>query len=157
MPMWNTKPEPPAGNPLFLENDCQRIDQPVNVSSYKLARRDENDVLSEAKVRLIYGQDEAKIVKYLVTELDITSDEAERRLMGLRGKLRVEFSKYIESCVQDNIMILKTMLTTALEKNDIRSATEIMKSLDNMTVRYMEDNGLIEHKEKQQEIEVKFT
>ena len=156
--MWNNSKSQgyyaPA-NPLF--EDDGRIDQPVNVTSYKLAKRDETEVLSEAKIRLIYGLDDCKIIKYLSTELDITSDDAETRLNKLKKEVKAEFSKYIASCIEDNIMVLKAMLTKSLEKNDLRSAVEIMKTLDSMTMRYMENNGLIEHKVLENEIEINFS
>lgn len=108
-------------------------------------------------MRVIYGQEEELTIKYLCRELDIDSQEAARRLAEIKSKIDLDFHKYIASCTQDNIMILKTMLTKSLEKNDTRNSVEIMKNLDNLTMRYMEDNGLIEHKVKQDEIEIRFT
>lgn len=122
-----------------------------------LIKKDETEVKSEARMRVIFGQDEPVIVKYLCKELDITSDEAEKMIKKIRRELDKEFAEYIATCNQDNIMILKTMLTSALDKKDFRNATEIMVKLDALTRRYMEDMGLVEKHEKEEEIEISFS
>lgn len=158
--MWNQKKEPPQYNigstPLF-DTPAAAVPDTATKSSYVMIKRDEMEVMSEARIRVIYGQEESLIVKYLSKELDIDSETAKQKIESIRTGLKAEFSQYIASCTQDNIMILKTMLTKALEKNDTRNAVEIMRNLDTLTQRYMEDNGLIEHKIKQDEIEIKFS
>lgn len=144
-------------NPLFDDGSGSVIGQPVLSGNRIMARRDDTEVMSEARMRVIYGQEEELTIKYLCRELDIDSSEAAKRLSDIKAKIDLDFHKYIASCTQDNIMILKTMLTKSLEKNDTRNSVEIMKNLDNLTMRYMEDNGLIEHKVKQDEIEIRFT
>lgn len=157
--MWSNKKEPVSyvgsSNELFdLPAGC--LAQPENLSP-RLIKRDPTDVMSEARIRVIYGQDEPLIIKYLVKELDITSTEAQAKIADIKAKLNTDFLHYISSCTQDNILILKTMLTKALEKNDTRNAVEIMRNLDQLTQRYMEDNGLIEHKVREEEIEIQFS
>lgn len=144
-------------NPLFDDGSESVIGQPVSSGNRIMTRRDDTEVMSEARMRVIYGQEEELTIKYLCRELDIDSVEAAKRLSDIKAKIDLDFHKYIASCTQDNIMILKTMLTKSLEKNDTRNSVEIMKNLDNLTMRYMEDNGLIEHKVKQDEIEIRFT
>lgn len=156
--MWGKK-DPVAyvgTSPELFDLPANCIQQPENLSP-RLVKRDPTEVMSEARIRVIYGQDEPLIVKYLVKELDITSDEAERKIIGIKQKLNEDFAQYISSCTQDNILILKTMLTKALEKNDTRNAVEIMRNLDQLTQRYMEDNGLIEHKVMEDEIQIQFS
>lgn len=157
--MWNNKKEPVAYNGTsteLFELPTNLITQPDNLSP-RLIKRDPTEVMSEARIRVIYGQDEPLIVKYLVKELDITSAEAQTKIADIKAQLNTDFLHYITSCTQDNILILKTMLTKALEKNDTRNAVEIMRNLDQLTQRYMEDNGLIEHKVREEEIEIQFS
>lgn len=159
--MWNQKKETPqyniGANPLFDTPPGTADDLPVSQSTYSMIKRDETEVMSEARIRVIYGQEDNLILKYLSKELDIDSVTAKQKIESIKANLKLEFSQYIASCTQDNIMILKTMLTKALEKNDTRNAVEIMRNLDTLTQRYLEDNGLIEHKVKQDEIEIKFS
>lgn len=162
--MWTSKKDKedlidamlPA-NPLFDDGFSSTIGQPLSSGNRIMTKRDDTEVMSEARMRVIYGQEEELTIKYLCRELDIDSAEAAKRLSEIKSKIDLDFHKYIASCTQDNIMILKTMLTKSLEKNDTRNSVEIMKNLDNLTMRYMEDNGLIEHKVKQDEIEIRFT
>lgn len=162
--MWTSKKDKedlidamlPA-NPLFEDGFGSTIGQPLSNGNRIMTKRDDTEVMSEARMRVIYGQEEELTIKYLCRELDIDSAEAAKRLSEIKSKIDLDFHKYIASCTQDNIMILKTMLTKSLEKNDTRNSVEIMKNLDNLTMRYMEDNGLIEHKVKQDEIEIRFT
>lgn len=125
-------------------------------------KKDETDILSEARMRVIFGQDEPIIVKWLCAQLSVDSSEAKKMIKDIKSNLDYEFRMYISTATQDNIMILKTMLTAALEKKDFRNATDILTKLDNLTDRYMERQGLIEHKENQAEdnskaIEIQFT
>ncbi len=125
-------------------------------------KKDETEVLSEARMRVIFGQDEPVIVKWLCAQLGVDSAEAKKMIKDIKSNLDYEFAMYISTATQDNIMILKTMLTAALEKKDFRNATDILTKLDNLTDRYMERQGLIEHKENQAEdnskaIEIQFT
>lgn len=175
--MWNNSREPkePVGytntTPLFSEpeqpksNDAgytmisRTIRQPE--SNFSLITKDETEVMSEARMRLIFGQDEPVIVKYICKNLDITSDQAQHKLTEIKSKLHSEFNSYIRSCTEDNIMILKTMLSAALEKKDFRNATDIMTKLDQLTDRYMDRAGMIVHREnaaeENKEIEVIFS
>lgn len=144
----------PAPNPAQLP-----IIQPMQEVPVK---KDETEVLSEARMRVIFGQDEPVIVKWLCTQLGVDSSEAKKMIKDIKSNLDYEFAMYISTATQDNIMILKTMLTAALEKKDFRNATDILTKLDNLTDRYMERQGLIEHKENQAEdsskaIEIQFT
>ena len=133
--------------------------QPINEVPVK---KDETEILSEARMRVIFGQDEPIIVKWLCTQLNVDSSEAKKMIKDIKSNIDYEFRMYISTATQDNIMILKTMLTAALEKKDFRNATDILTKLDNLTDRYMERQGLIEHKENQAEdnskaIEIQFT
>lgn len=125
-------------------------------------KKDETEVLSEARMRVIFGQDEPVIVKWLCTQLGVDSTEAKKMIKDIKSNIDYEFTMYISTATQDNIMILKTMLTAALEKKDFRNATDILSKLDSLTDRYMERQGLVEHKENQAEdnskaIEIQFT
>ena len=158
--MWNNKKDAVSygstSTELFTAPSKPSFIDPVDYSP-SLIRKDESEVKSEARMRVIFGQDEPIIVKYLCKELDITSDEAEKMIKKIRNGLNKEFTEYIATCNQDNIMILKTMLTSALEKKDFRNATEIMVKLDALTRRYMEDMGMIEKHEKEEEITISFS
>lgn len=157
--MWSNKKEPESygsKSAELFELPTNFVSQPDNLSP-RLIKKDPTEVMSEARIRVIYGQDEPLIIKYLVKELDITSAEAQAKIADIKAKLNTDFLHYISSCTQDNILILKTMLTKALEKNDTRNAVEIMRNLDQLTQRYMEDNGLIEHKVREEEIQISFS
>lgn len=168
--MWNNRKESNTvgympSHELFTIPDPAPVTAPLPVmqpSAEVPAKKDETEVLSEARMRVIFGQDEPVIVKWLCTQLGVDSTEAKKMIKDIKSNLDYEFTMYISTATQDNIMILKTMLTAALEKKDFRNATDILTKLDNLTDRYMERQGLVEHKENQAEdnskaIEIQFT
>lgn len=164
--MWNNKKTNNTvctpSHELFTVPDPAPAPLPVKQPQEVPAKKDETDILSEARMRVIFGQDEPVTVKWLCAQLNVDSSEAKRMIKDIKSNLDYEFRMYISTATQDNIMILKTMLTAALEKKDFRNATDILTKLDNLTDRYMERQGLNEHKENQAEdnskaIEIQFT
>ena len=107
------------------------------------------DTLEEAKMRLAYMNDEDTVKRYLIRELEIDEKEAKATVTGLKKQLNKEFDDYIKSYSKDNIMAIRYMLKNSLRRGDIRNATDIIKALDYMTTKYMENNI-----DNNQEIEV---
>ena len=107
------------------------------------------DTLEEAKMRLAYMNDEDTVKRYLIRELEIDEKEAKATVTNLKKQLNKEFDNYIKSYSKDNIMAIRYMLKNSLRRGDIRNATDIIKALDYMTTKYMENNI-----DNNQEIEV---
>ncbi|MBO7460991.1 MAG: hypothetical protein J6T96_00160 [Bacteroidales bacterium] len=121
---------------------------------------DPTEIRVYGKRMLSFLQSKELVVKFLTTELGITSDEAEKEVNMMLGEIRADFMSYITGSAEQNIMTLREMTKLALERRDTRSATEIIRLLDTMTNRYLEDHDMIPEKKKKEddkEIEITFS
>ena len=76
------------------------------------------------------------------------------------GEIRTDFMSYITGSAEQNIITLREMAKLALERRDTRSATEIIRLLDTMTNRYLEDHDMLPEKKKKEddkEIQITFS
>ncbi len=121
---------------------------------------DPTEIRVYGKRMLSFLQSKELVVKFLTTELGITSDEAEKEVNMMLGEIRADFMSYITGSAEQNIMTLREMTKLALERRDTRSATEIIRLLDQMTNRYLEDHDMLPEKKKKEEnkeIVIEFT
>lgn len=121
---------------------------------------DPTEIRVYGKRMLSFLQSKELVVKFLTTELGITSDEAEKEVNMMLGEIRADFMSYITGSAEQNIMTLREMTKLALERRDTRSATEIIRLLDTMTNRYLEDHDMIPEKKKKEddrEVEIVFS
>ncbi len=121
---------------------------------------DPTEIRVYGKRMLSFLQSKELVVKFLTTELGITSDEAEKEVNMMLGEIRADFMSYITGSAEQNIMTLREMTKLALERRDTRSATEIIRLLDTMTNRYLEDHDMLPEKKKKEddkEIEITFS
>lgn len=121
---------------------------------------DPTEIRVYGKRMLSFLQSKELVVKFLTTELGITSDEAEREVDMMLGEIRADFMSYITGSAEQNIMTLREMTKLALERRDTRSATEIIRLLDSMTNKYLEDHDMLPEKKKKEddrEIEITFS
>lgn len=121
---------------------------------------DPTEIRVYGKRMLSFLQSKELVVKFLTAELGITSDEAEREVSMMLGEIRADFMSYITGSAEQNIMTLREMTKLALERRDTRSATEIIRLLDTMTNRYLEDHDMLPEKKKKEEnkeIVIEFT
>lgn len=121
---------------------------------------DPTEIRVYGKRMLSFLQSKELVVKFLTTELGITSDEAEKEVNMMLGEIRADFMSYITGSAEQNIMTLREMTKLALERRDTRSATEIIRLLDTMTNRYLEDHDMLPEKKKKEddrEVEIVFS
>ena len=121
---------------------------------------DPTEIRVYGKRMLSFLQSKELVVKFLTTELGITSDEAEREVSMMLGEIRADFQSYITGSAEQNIITLREMAKLALERRDTRSATEIIRLLDTMTNRYLEDHEMLPEKRKKEddkEIQITFS
>ena len=121
---------------------------------------DPTEIRVYGKRMLSFLQSKELVVKFLTTELGITSDEAEREVSMMLGEIRADFMSYITGSAEQNIITLREMAKLALERRDTRSATEIIRLLDQLTNRYLEDNEMLPEKKKKaddKEIQITFS
>lgn len=121
---------------------------------------DPTEIRVYGKRMLSFLQSKELVVKFLTTELGITSDEAEKEVNMMLGEIRADFMSYITGSAEQNIMTLREMTKLALERRDTRSATEIIRLLDSMTNKYLEDHDMIPEKKKKEddrEVEIVFS
>ena len=121
---------------------------------------DPTEIRVYGKRMLSFLQSKELVVKFLTTELGITSDEAEREVSMMLGEIRADFQSYITGSAEQNIITLREMAKLALERRDTRSATEIIRLLDQLTNRYLEDNEMLPEKKKKaddKEIQITFS
>ena len=121
---------------------------------------DPTEIRVYGKRMLSFLQSKELVVKFLTTELGITSDEAEREVSMMLGEIRADFQSYITGSAEQNIITLREMAKLALERRDTRSATEIIRLLDQLTNRYLEDNDMLPEKKKKaddKEIQITFS
>lgn len=121
---------------------------------------DPTEIRVYGKRMLSFLQSKELVVKFLTTELGITSDEAEKEVNMMLGEIRADFMSYITGSAEQNIMTLREMTKLALERRDTRSATEIIRLLDTMTNKYLEDHDMIPEKKKKdedKEVEIIFS
>lgn len=121
---------------------------------------DPTEIRVYGKRMLSFLQSKELVVKFLTTELGITSDEAEREVNMMLGEIRADFMSYISGSAEQNIMTLREMTKLALERRDTRSATEIIRLLDSMTNKYLEDHDMLPEKKKKEddrEVEIVFS
>ena len=121
---------------------------------------DPTEIRVYGKRMLSFLQSKELVVKFLTTELGITSDEAEREVSMMLGEIRADFMSYITGSAEQNIITLREMAKLALERRDTRSATEIIRLLDTMTNKYLEDHEMLPEKKKKaddKEIQITFS
>ena len=121
---------------------------------------DPTEIRVYGKRMLSFLQSKELVVKFLTTELGITSDEAEREVSMMLGEIRADFMSYINGSAEQNIITLREMAKLALERRDTRSATEIIRLLDTMTNKYLEDHDMLPEKRKKEddkEIQITFS
>ena len=121
---------------------------------------DPTEIRVYGKRMLSFLQSKELVVKFLTNELGITSDEAEREVSMMLGEIRTDFMSYITGSAEQNIITLREMAKLALERRDTRSATEIIRLLDTMTNRYLEDHDMLPEKKKKEddkEIQITFS
>ena len=123
-----------------------------------LVQLDPMQIRAYGKRMLTFLQSKEMVVKFLTTELGIDSIEAEHEVDMMLGEIRADFQQYITRSTEENIMTLREMEKLALERHDTRSATDIIRTLDQLTTRYLEDNDLLPiKKKKEDEIEIIFS
>ena len=126
----------------------------------KKVQLDPTEIRVYGKRMLSFLQSKELVVKFLTTELGITSDEAEREVSMMLGEIRADFQSYITGSAEQNIITLREMAKLALERRDTRSATEIIRLLDTMTNKYLEDHDMLPEKKKKEddkEIQITFS
>lgn len=123
--------------PLF-DNPVQQI--PVDPVEEEFMSPE--DILGEAKMKLAYMSDEDAVKRWLVREAAMDEKAAAKAVSALKKELAKEFNDYIKSYSKDNIMAIRYMLKGALKRNDLRNATDILKALDYMTTKYVENTGV---------------
>lgn len=102
----------------------------------------EEDILEEAKIRLAYMNSDDSVKRYVMRELSIDEKEAVKKIAALRKDLNKEFNDYIKGYSKENIMAVRYMLKGALKRGDLRNSTDIIKALDYMTTKYVENTGV---------------
>lgn len=125
-----------------------------------LAQLDPIQVRAYGKRMLAFLQSKELVVKFLSENLDIDSYTAEHEVEMMLGEIRADFTQYITSSAEQNIMTLREMEKLALERHDTRSATEIVRTLDQLTNRYLEDHDMLPEKKKKsddKEVEIIFS
>ena len=75
-------------------------------------------------------------------ELSISEKDAAKIVTTLKKELAKEFNDYIKSYSKENILAVKYMLKGALKRGDLRNSTDIIKALDYMTTKYVENTGV---------------
>lgn len=111
----------------------------------------EEDILEDAKVKLAFMNSDDSVKRYVMRELSIDEKEAVKKIAALRKDLSKEFNDYIKGYSKENIMAVRYMLKGALKRGDLRNSTDIIKALDYMTTKYVENTGVDKN-----EIEVEF-
>jgi hypothetical protein len=117
-------------------------------------------VRAYGKRMLSFVQSRDLVVKFFVDELGIDSIQAEHEVDMLMGEIRADFQNYIMNSTEQNIMTLREMEKLALERHDTRSATDIIRTLDQLTNRYLEDHDMLPEKKKksdEKEIIIEFS
>lgn len=112
------------------------------------------------KRMLSFVQSKDLVIKFFVDELGIDSVQAEHEVEMLLGEIRTDFQNYIFNSTEQNIITLREMEKLALERHDTRSATDIIRTLDQLTNRYLEDHDMLPEKKKrpdEKEIEIVFS
>ena len=112
------------------------------------------------KRMLSFVQSKDLVVKFFTEELGIDSVQAEHEVEMLLGEIRTDFQNYIMNSTEQNIITLREMEKLALERHDTRSATDIIRTLDQLTNRYLEDHDMLPEKRKrsdEKEIEIVFS
>lgn len=99
------------------------------------------DIIDEAKVKLAYMNSSDSVKRYLMRELSISDKDAAKIITALKKELAKEFNDYIKGYSKENIMAVRYMLKGALKRGDLRNSTDIIKALDYMTTKYVENTG----------------
>ena len=151
-------PKRKRGRPSTSEPTQEIIRQAI----YVPAELSEDEVMDMAKRMMLFQQSKATVTKFLVTQLDIPSYEAEAKVALMKSEIDEEFHNYIMSCTQDNILSLREILRLSLERGDTRNAVKAMENLDSMTERYLIEHGMKTivqpiKEEKEDEIKIKFS
>lgn len=100
------------------------------------------DIIDEAKVKLAYMNSSDSVKRYLMRELGIGDKDAGKMITALKKELAKEFNDYIKGYSKENIMAVRYMLKGALKRGDLRNSTDIIKALDYMTTKYVENTGV---------------
>lgn len=101
-----------------------------------------DDIVEEAKVRLAYMNSSDSVKRYLMRELSVSDKDAGKIITALKKELAKEFNDYIKGYSKENIMAVRYMLKGALKRGDLRNSTDIIKALDYMTTKYVENTGV---------------
>lgn len=100
------------------------------------------DILDEAKMRLAYMASDESVKRFIARELDMDDKAAAKAVSTLRKELDKEFNDYIKGYSKENIMAVRYMLKGALKRGDLRNSTDIIKALDYMTTKYVDNTGI---------------
>lgn len=72
-------------------------------------------------------------IDYMVKEWGISEKQAEKYYYGALNYLRPENpEKYREALINRNFTVLENLLQTAIERNDIKTAADVVKILNSM-------------------------
>lgn len=143
----------------ITERKVEEMVQKAVDSVLPVAQLDPMQVKAYGKRMLSFLQSKELVVRFFTEELGIDSIEAEREVNMMLGEIRADFQNYITNSTEQNIMTLREMEKLALERHDTRSATDIIRTLDQLTNRYLEDHDMLPEKKKkdsEKEIEIVF-
>lgn len=125
-----------GATPLFELEENLLVDNPPDSLISK------EDVMDEAKARLAYMNNDESVKRYLMREMPMEEKDAKAAVAELKRTLKKEFNEYIKTYSEKNIMAVRQMLIAALKRGDIRNSTDIIKALDYMTTKYVENTGV---------------
>lgn len=126
----------------LLNGAVPLVDLPVSIDEPSDEIVTKDDIVEEAKVKLAYMSSPDSVKRYLVRELSISEKDAAKIVTTLKKELAKEFNDYIKSYSKENILAVKYMLKGALKRGDLRNSTDIIKALDYMTTKYVENTGV---------------
>jgi hypothetical protein len=148
---------PDAG---ISEKKVEEIVKKTMSEAFPMTQLDPLQIRAYGKRMLTFLQSKDLVVKFFVEELGIDSIQAEHEVDMLMGEIRADFQNYLINSTEQNIMTLREMEKLALERHDTRSATDIIRTLDQLTNRYLEDHDMLPEKKKksdEKEIIIEFS
>lgn len=153
------KSKMPSGSGV-TEKKVEAIVKKAIDDAMPTAQMDPMQIKAYGKRMLTFLQSKELVVKFFTEELGIDSVQAEHEVNMMLGEIRADFQNYITNSTEQNIMTLREMEKLALERHDTRSATDIIRTLDQLTNRYLEDHDMLPEKKKkadEKEIEIVFS